>query len=179
MKRYQFNNLIAVFLLLIVFSCVGCKAGRTHSLNQVVETLDATGAVTERTTLDFSSGISAWNTKVDLSQIQFNESLGDGSIWSSSGEADGVKSTPETRAFETIERSFAIYRGMQAANGNQSGMSPLEQAILARIFAGEPRPNEPDPEPDIDAFTPDERDALRSFLEERRSEVSPEPDPLE
>lgn len=60
-------------------------------------------------------------------------------------------------------------------------MSPLEQAILARMFADEPRPAQPDPDPgeSIDALTAEERDALRDFLAERRSESEPEPDPRE
>jgi|DEB0MinimDraft_10_1074344.scaffolds.fasta_scaffold04955_4 hypothetical protein len=103
---------VALIAGLAFGSTVGCKAGRVHELNKTVTTYAPDGSVAAVDEMDFESGISAWNMKVNLNEIEFNESLGDGKVWSSSGSADSAAGSPETRLFQTLETLGAIYRNV-------------------------------------------------------------------
>lgn len=146
--------------LSIAAGATGCQAGRSHTMKETV-TDPNTGVVRS---FEFESGISAWNTDVDLSKIEFNETLGkDGSIWSSTGKADSANASPADQAFQMLTNFGAIYRNLPI----QQGASPNEDSTIARLDRLE-QLIEQRFRSEVDSSSPNRVDGLSALVDDPR-----------
>ena len=141
------KRLSAILDFVLVFGTVaivlsGCGVSTGVAYKETTETLDANGAVTGRETVEVERKSNAINSKVELKDLQSTLAYSPINGLSSGLSTSDFQGSPETKAFDTIERSLALWRGMQVSqeSGTAEKLSPLEEVLLLRVLEPEAQP---------------------------------------
>jgi len=173
-QSYPLKLLAAAIVAGSLLGTSGCMAGRNHELTKTTTTYAPSGDVESVEEMSFESGITFVNAKADLSEIEFNESLGkEGEVWQSTGSADSAKTSPEDRVFRTIENSFALYRNIPIPDPGRSDLDDRLSRIEAAILSDQAKPRPVEGPPNEETLTPSDRTLLRYLRGLRDSPTDP------
>ena len=174
-KSYPLKLLAAAIVAGALLGTSGCMAGRSHELTKTKTIYAQSGEIESVEEMSFASGISFVNAKADLSEIEFNESLGqDGNVWQSTGSADSAKTSPEDRVFRTIENSFALYRNIPIPDPGRSDTDARLSRIEAAILSNQGNAPPVESPPSEDELTPSDRTLLRYLRGLRDAPTDPD-----
>lgn len=164
--------LAAIFMAIVL---TACGAGTALKLDRKVETVDASGRVTERTFETVERSARAFNTKVELKDLESTVEYGGTNGLASGLSAGDVSALPETAAIQAFQQGLgmaAAFYGVQ-----QGGQSDQILPIVLELIRAQ---TQPPPSPVVTNAPPqlsesdlanvrallDELEAVKATLEE-------------